>query len=101
MIIFNENVLRFQVPVDNPVLVKVQHSIEYLGWVILDFVQGEFFFLLNNSWKISSCIIRDNNDFLWGLNYVFKTDNVGVIYLFEQLVLLSEIFEISGPFLPL
>ncbi len=99
MVVLNQNILGFKITMDDSIIIQVEHSIEYLNWIIFDLLKRKFLDLLNDAWQISSCIVCYDDDFLWGLDYVFERDDVGMVNFFEKLILFSEIFEISWSFL--
>ena len=82
MIALDQNILRLQVPVNDPMLVEIKHSVKDLGWVVLNFVEGKFVHFYNDPWKIAPGIISNYDDFLWSFYYIFECNDVGMIDFF-------------------
>lgn len=91
VILLDQNVLRLEVPVNDPVLVQIEHCLQYLHRVIFHLLQRELLLLLNHSRKVPTCIVCHDNYLLRSLDHVFQTNHVRVVYFLEKLILLPQI----------
>ena len=83
---------------DDSVFIKVNHCIQYLCGVVFNLLQGKLFDMINKFRKILSCVICDDDDFLFCTEDILKCNDIGMTDFFEKFVFLVKIFQFAVGF---